>query len=135
MNEEGHADEQAAEGTKGNTPIQAAEVTNTVENAKPATQQQLAEVKQELTGFEKATLRWTRTTAGIGLVTAVFICLQWCEMRSGGIDTHTLAETSKLTLRPRINGSEQEFDKRPILGRFPENDKFGLGDGHALSLE
>jgi hypothetical protein len=32
-------------------------------------------------------------------------------------------------------GSEQEFDERPILGGFPENHEFGLGDGHALGLE
>jgi len=32
-------------------------------------------------------------------------------------------------------GSEQEFDRRSILGGFPENNKFGFGDGHTLSLE
>jgi hypothetical protein len=35
----------------------------------------------------------------------------------------------------RIIGSEQESDERSILGSFPENDKFGLGDGHTLGLE
>jgi hypothetical protein len=32
-------------------------------------------------------------------------------------------------------GSEQEFDKRPILCGFPKKHEFGLGDSHALSLE
>jgi hypothetical protein len=34
-----------------------------------------------------------------------------------------------------IFGSEQEFDKRPILCGFPKKHEFGLGDSHALSLE
>ena len=32
-------------------------------------------------------------------------------------------------------GSEQEFDKRAISRGLSENHEFGLGDGHALSLE
>ena len=32
-------------------------------------------------------------------------------------------------------GSEQEFDKKPILCGFPEKHEFGLGDSHTLSLE
>ena len=86
-----NAPEERNETTQGTPAIKTAEVVSAVENSQPATQQQLAEVKQELSAFEKATLRWTRTTAGIGLVTAAFICLQWCEMRSGSGDTHSLA--------------------------------------------
>jgi hypothetical protein len=95
VNEEGQPDEKATEAARGNPPIQAAQIVNSVEDSKPATQQQLTEVKQELSAFERATLRWTRTTAGIGLVTAAFICLQWCEMRSGSEDTHSLAKAAK----------------------------------------
>jgi hypothetical protein len=36
---------------------------------------------------------------------------------------------------PRISGSEQEFDKKPISRGFPKSHEFGLGDGHTLSLE
>ena len=36
---------------------------------------------------------------------------------------------------PPFYGSEQEFDGKPILRGFPEGDEFGLGDGHAVSLE
>jgi hypothetical protein len=35
----------------------------------------------------------------------------------------------------RLFGSEQEFDKKPILCGFPEKHEFGLGDSHTLSLE
>jgi hypothetical protein len=44
----------------------------------------------------------------------------------------------KVDLTPdevRLLGSEQEFDKRPILCGFPKKHEFGLGDSHALSLE
>jgi hypothetical protein len=34
-----------------------------------------------------------------------------------------------------LSGSEQESDKEPISRGFPENHEFGLGSGHALSLE
>ena len=37
--------------------------------------------------------------------------------------------------RIQIVGSEQEFDKKPILCGFPEKHEFGLGDSHTLSLE
>jgi hypothetical protein len=47
--------------------------------------------------------------------------------------------TSQFEIHPpaveRIFGSEQEFDKKPISRGFSENHEFGLGDGHALSLE
>jgi len=42
-----------------------------------------------------------------------------------------VAELANLTK----DGSEQEFDKRPISRSFPEKHEFGLGDGHTLSLE
>ena len=34
-----------------------------------------------------------------------------------------------------FSGSAQEFVETRILGCFLENDEFGLGDRHALSLE
>ena len=34
-----------------------------------------------------------------------------------------------------FKGSQQEFDGVSISRGFPESDKFGLGYGHALSLE
>jgi hypothetical protein len=91
MNEEGESDSKGAKASGADAPVKASEATGGVEDSKPATQQQLAEVKHDLSAFEKATLRWTRTTTGIGFVTAVFICLQWCEMHSGSVDTHALA--------------------------------------------
>jgi hypothetical protein len=99
VNEQNTPDNQATAGAEGGTPVQTAEITNSEENCKPATQQQLAEVRSDLSSFERATLRWTRTTAGIGLATAIFICLQWCEMRSGSTDTHNLALAAKLDQR------------------------------------
>jgi hypothetical protein len=46
-----------------------------------------------------------------------------------------VVSTSILTPAFCLLGSEQEFDRRSILGGFPENNKFGFGDGHTLSLE
>jgi hypothetical protein len=59
--------------------------------SKPATEADLEQVEKRMSGFEHSTLRWTRASFIIVLATAVFICLQWLEMRSGGKDTHDLA--------------------------------------------
>lgn len=59
--------------------------------SKPATEADLQEVERKMSGFERSTLRWTRASFFIVLATAVFIALQWLEMRSGGSDTHDLA--------------------------------------------
>jgi hypothetical protein len=63
--------------------------------SKPATEADLKKVQKEMTGFERATLAWTRASFFIVLATAVFIGLQWHEMNVGGKDTHALAEAAK----------------------------------------
>jgi hypothetical protein len=63
--------------------------------SKPATEADLKKVQNEMSGFERSTIRWTRASFVIVLATALFIGLQWLEMRSGGGDTHTLAESAK----------------------------------------
>jgi len=63
--------------------------------SKPATEADLGEVEKRLSGFERSTIRWTRASFVVVLATAVFICLQWLEMRSGGTDTHELAVQAK----------------------------------------
>jgi hypothetical protein len=57
----------------------------------PVTTQQLQQVEQKMSSFEKATLRWAKLAVGMSGVAALFVCLQWYEMHSGGQDTHDLA--------------------------------------------
>ena len=62
-----------------------------------------------------------------------------CAGLAGGINQRLstesgLTESSGLG-RPRISGSAQEFDGTRILGRFPEDDEFGLEGGHPLRLQ
>ena len=61
--------------------------------AKPATAEQLKDVEQ-MTGFERATLRWARIAVWMSAVAAAFVCAQWYEMHSGATDTHTLAQAA-----------------------------------------
>jgi hypothetical protein len=60
-------------------------------NAQQEAANQLEEVQREMTGFERATLRWAKVAVAMSAVAAFFVCLQWWEMHQGGIDTHALA--------------------------------------------
>lgn len=51
--------------------------------------------EREMTAFELSTIRWARLAVFMSLMAAIFVCLQWCEMRRGGADTHDLAEAAK----------------------------------------
>jgi hypothetical protein len=63
--------------------------------SKPATEADLQEVEKQMNAFERSTLKWTRGSFFIVLATAIFIGLQWLEIRSGGADTHDLAVAAK----------------------------------------
>jgi hypothetical protein len=66
--------------------------------AKPATQQQLAEVKKEMSDYERSTVRWMKVTAVIYAVTALFILLQWKTMG----DTLSEMKTSGATATDQL---------------------------------
>jgi cell division protein FtsL len=51
--------------------------------------------KNEFSGFERSTLRWTIVIVAVNALTCLFIALQWYEIKSGSADTHTLAEQAK----------------------------------------
>jgi hypothetical protein len=61
----------------------------------PATTQQLTEVEEQMSGFEKSTLRWAKTAVIMSAIAAIFVCAQWWEMHEGGADTHGLAVAAK----------------------------------------
>ncbi len=65
--------------------------SDVAEVSQPATAQQLQKVEKQMSGFETATLRWARLAVAMSGVAALFVCLQWYEMHSGGTDTHDLA--------------------------------------------
>jgi hypothetical protein len=69
------------------------EVTEAVNTpaATPATAEQLTEVEEQMTGFEKSTLRWAKTAVIMSGVAAFIVCGQWWEMHEGGVDTRNLA--------------------------------------------
>jgi hypothetical protein len=69
--------------------------------------------KQEENPMDKAARRTASATVWIAVFTVILALVsggtllilkkQLNEMTAGGVDTHTLAETSKLTLRPRVD--------------------------------
>ncbi|MBV9574477.1 MAG: hypothetical protein JOY93_10515 [Acidobacteriales bacterium] len=80
-------------------------------NAQQEAANQTTEAKREMTGFERGTLRWAKLAVGMSAVAAFFVCLQWWEMRRGGIDTHALAQATK-------NASEAARDQADAAQRF-----------------
>jgi len=50
-----------------------------------------------MSGFERSTLRLSVIGLAVTILTGIFIALQWREMHSGSVDTHTLAEAAKAT--------------------------------------
>ena len=78
----------AAAATEGPEPIDA---VLTASAAAP----QLPEVEKQMSGFEKATLRWAKVAVILSALAALFVCAQWYEMHTGGADTHDLAIAAK----------------------------------------
>jgi len=90
MNNQNDPAEHGPESNSSLTPTQVAEPVH-APATEPATAQQLQAVEKQMSGFEKATLRWAKLAVFMSAIAALFICLQWYEMHSGGQDTHDLA--------------------------------------------
>ncbi len=80
------------------------------EATQPATKEQLADVEKQMTGFEKATLRWAKLAVGMSGVAALFVCLQWYEMHTAGTDTHDLSVAAK-TQADKMKSMSDAADK------------------------
>lgn len=89
--------------------------------SKPATEADLKAVKEQMSGFERSTLGWTRASFLVILATGIFIGLQWREMHTGGQDTHDLAIAA---------GKQADVAKSQL-----EELKKQVADTHALALE
>lgn len=74
-------------------PVNITEPSN-AETTQPATQQQLSDFEKQMTGFERATLRWAKIAVLLSALAAAFVCAQWYEMHKGGEDTHALAQAA-----------------------------------------
>jgi hypothetical protein len=74
---------------------QVIEPVDSTETTQSDTDSELRAVERKITGYEKSTLRWTRIVVLANVLTCFFVGLQWYEMKSGSVDTHTLAEAAK----------------------------------------
>lgn len=77
------------------SPFSTRPQTNAIPTTQPATAQQLSDVEERMSAFERSMIRLTLAGLLITVVTGGFIGLQWWEMRSGSVDTHALAEAAK----------------------------------------
>lgn len=67
--------------------------------SKPIAEQQLVQVEREMSSFERSTLRWAKTAVFMSALAAIFVCGQWWEMHTGGVDTHNLASAAVASSR------------------------------------
>jgi hypothetical protein len=74
--------------------------------AQPTTEQQLANAEERMSQFERATLRLGRYGLAVTVLTGIFIVLQWREMHTGSVDTHTLAEAAKSQAEAANKGAD-----------------------------
>jgi len=81
--------------TTNSTPARETPPIDTTPASQPATAQQLANVEERMSSFERSTLRLGRYGLAVTVLTGIFIALQWYEMHSGASDTRTLAESAK----------------------------------------
>jgi hypothetical protein len=87
MDNENSAANQPDESSNGSPDINSKEkLVNPPETGQPEPNNELGEVKRELTGYEKSTLRWTRVVVGINVITCLFIGLQFYEMQVAAVN-------------------------------------------------
>ena len=94
MDEQYHAKEQVTVANVESPPSNITQAVNRPVQAQ-ATEENLQEIQREMTAFERSTLRWAKVAVLLSGLAAIFVCLQWIEMRTTGTDTHTLAERTK----------------------------------------
>lgn len=86
MDNETGTDKPAQESLTSGSPIQSTEEVGAAPD-KPATEEDLKKIKDEMSAFERATLKWTRATFVVVAATMFFVGLQWYEMKTGGATT------------------------------------------------
>jgi len=90
---------------------------------KPATAQQLDEVEEKMSAFERSTLKWARVAVIVSGLAFVVVCAQWLEMHKSGTDTHDLAVAaeSQATWTKRLANNagnqlqEMQAEQRPWI--------------------
>ena len=70
----------------------------------------ISNVERPMSSFERATIRWAKAAVIMAALAAIFVCLQWWEMREGGKDTHDLAVAAK-TQAERITNMSTAADQ------------------------
>jgi hypothetical protein len=94
MSDENPTSNQPENPLDGTPEIESPKPPDPPKAAKLNTPSELQDVKRELSGYERATLRWTIVIVAINVLTCLFIGLQSYEMKTGSVDTHNLAVAS-----------------------------------------
>jgi hypothetical protein len=79
-------------------------------DAQPEPGNEFHEIEREMTGFERGTLRWAKVAVLMSALAAIFVCLQWWEMHTGGKDTSALAQAAGTQANKMKNMSEAADD-------------------------
>jgi hypothetical protein len=91
MNDENPPPDQSDKPVNSGPEIQGSEPANSPKTTQPNPTNEFQDVKKELSGYERSTLRWTIAIVAVNVLTCLFIGLQWYEIKSGSVDTQALA--------------------------------------------
>jgi hypothetical protein len=106
MSDENATHDQPGKPSNGDPGIQGAKPVKSPSSTPAQAANEFQDVKKELGGYERSTLKLTMIIVGINALTCLFIALQWHEMKSGSADTHAVAEAAKKQSEKMSNMSD-----------------------------
>jgi hypothetical protein len=80
MDEKNKTSDKSTETPESDSDLHAPQVIDSIEAAKPATEQEFQKVEREMNAFERSTLKWARVAVLMSGLAAVFVGLQWIAM-------------------------------------------------------
>src|SRR5216683_2612083 len=110
--------------------------------SQPSTNQDLAktetDIETRMSGFERATLRWTRAMFFVTTATALFIAFQWKEMHDAGTQTDRIIaadERIATAMESSVRKSEEILTASIETSRNDQRAWVGINGIQVVSLE
>ena len=121
-----------------NPSTQTAPVPPPPQNPTSATAQQLTDVEERMSSFERATLRWTRAMFVVTTATALFIGFQWREMHDAGEQTERIIKADERLakgMEDSVTQAKRGLDASIEISRNDQRAWLGIAGIQILSFQ